>query len=681
MSNRKISRSRVPVLAALPLLLHPCVSSAQSADVSTLPQVLVTATRYEQDANVTPAYLTVITREQIELANVATVNEAISRIGGLATRTSLYGGNELTIDPMGFGDTAGSNLTVLVDGMPMREGDATEIRLSGIPVESVQRIEIQRSSGGVLYGGGSTGGVINIITRASSGSARDENSASVYAGRGSYSTEEYRVNAHFARDSLDLSLAASDRNSAGFREHSANSDRGLLFTSRYTGSLARAGISLGSEDNFAQTPGPLTEQEFSVDRRLAQPASVANNTRVSIESTRLAAFLESELAGVIWRVDTSARWRDMDAVSVKGGSPAAFSFRGDEQFISVGGQHLSDTRLGKNRLVFGIERGNWSQLRIYPAPLTFGNYQLEFGSTSYFIKDDLDLDDLGLRLTAGYRTEQNDRSQLGLSFGDRADNRYTRSAWELGASRRINAENNVYARVATSYRFANIDEFGTSYNLDGSPRVLLPQTSLDHEIGWKRQLGSHGRMDLRFYRSDLSNELAFRNELGLTSWGTVLDANVNLPPTRRQGVDVDLSWQWTSRLLLASSLAIRDARFRSGEFAGNQVPMSAREVVSVRGEYALDDHQKFGAMARWTSAQHVALDFDNRYRMPGYAVADLYYQYRIGKFDLSVKALNVFDRYYYSYATRVSATDTAPAYTAVYPDQGRSVWVSARLRF
>jgi len=182
MPNRNYSSADLPAWSILTLLALPASALAQAASSETLPSVFVTATRYEQQSISTPAYLTVITREQIDKAGVSTVNEAVSRLGGLATRTSLNGGYELTIDPMGFGDTAGANLLVLIDGIPVRDGDATEIRLSGIPIESVDRIEIQRSSGGVLYGGGSTGGVLNIITKTSSSQRSEGSSASVYAG-------------------------------------------------------------------------------------------------------------------------------------------------------------------------------------------------------------------------------------------------------------------------------------------------------------------------------------------------------------------------------------------------------------------------------------------------------------------------------------------------------------------
>ena len=75
------------------------------------------------------------------------------------------------------------------------------------------------------------------------------------------------------------------------------------------------------------------------------------------------------------------------------------------------------------------------------------------------------------------------------------------------------------------------------------------------------------------------------------------------------------------------------------------------------------------------------MDFNNENRMPGYAVADLYYLFKAGQFDLSVKALNVFDKSYYSYATRSWDPTSSYQYTAVFPDAGRSLWFSARYRF
>ena len=58
------------------------------------------------------------------------------------------------------------------------------IFLDAIPVESVERVEIVKGGGSVLYGSGAMGGVINIITK-------KEFSNSVSVGYGNYGQQKY----------------------------------------------------------------------------------------------------------------------------------------------------------------------------------------------------------------------------------------------------------------------------------------------------------------------------------------------------------------------------------------------------------------------------------------------------------------------------------------------------------
>ena len=669
--------------AALMLLSccsYPMLAYAQATDNPLLPQIVVTASRYEDDVQRVPVYVTQITRQQINESNAQTVNEAIIRLGGISARTSLSGGNEQTLDPMGFGDSAGSNLMILVDGIPMIEGDSTEVRLSGIPVEIVERIEIQKSSGGVLYGGGSTAGVINIITRASSRDSDHASYASVYAGIGTSDTSEYRASARYSLKGWDVSFAALDRQSAGYRVHSANDNQSGSFALKYSMDAIRMGLNVSREDTYAQTPGSLTLAEFTANRRAAQASSLANNTWMEISANKYAGFVETEIADVLWRLDAYTRVRSMDALAVMGGSPVSMQYQGDNSYTGLTGQKTMSTSYGQSKLIFGIEHNAWNQDRDYPGSV-LGSYTLDFNSTSYFIKNDLDIDSAGVRVSAGYRTEQNYRSQLSHSSSTLIQNQSTQSAWELGVSKAMDAQNTVYARVARSYRFANIDEFTTSYDANYSVMPLLPQTSTDMEMGWKKILGSKGRLDLRVYRNELENEIIYNNFVGYDAYGYALGSNINLDPTRRQGADLDLSYLLTNKIRLSSSVSFRDARFRSGDYAGKQVPLSARELIAARVEFLPDAHQTLGIATNWISRQFVAMDFSNAYAMPAYTSTDLYYVYRLKKFDLSFKINNLFDASHYSYATRSWDDTSTYKYTAVFPDPGRTIWVSARTSF
>ena len=663
------------MLAALPALLLAALSHSQaqaetpsrasSVKDKLLPQVIVTGTRYEEDVQVVPAHVITINREQIATSNVSTVNEAIMRFGGIASRVSLSGGNELTADPMGFGDSAGANMMVLIDGVPMREGDASEVRLSGIPIESVDRIEIQKGSASVLYGGGSTAGVINIITRASSTVSGGGMKASAYMGAGSFSTYEARANARYTEGRMDLTLSAANRRTDGFRIHSGSESRDVYLAAKFATESVRFGVNLRSESIDARTAGPISVAQFLANRRAAQADSVTHDTRSSTASHRLSAFAETEAAGVVWRLDASTRSRDFDFIAVYFGSPTTSIYNGTDNHIGLSGIRSDKLAVGDNRFVFGVERSDWRQSRSYPGS-GLGDYSLKFNGNAYYVKDDFDIPSIATRLTAGYRYENSERSQRSLPApGQLIAANYTNSAWEFGASHALTPQDSIYVRESTSYRFANIDEFTTSYS-GANLTSLMPQTSRDHELGWKHRFNDQGRLDVRVYQSDLDNEIIY---------DVINYNNINLDATRRRGIDIDGGYQLTSQIFVGGSFALRDARFAAGTNRGKLVPLSAREVATLRGEYTIDKASRLGVLTQWVSGQYIAGDFSNQTRMPSYGVTDIYYLHRIDKVDLSFRVQNLFDKSYYSYATLSGGS------MAVYPDAGRSFWLSARVGF
>ena len=66
---------------------------------------------------------------------------------------------------MGFGDHASSNLLVLVSGRRVNDIDMSGIDWAQVPLQHIEKIEIIKGGGVVLYGDNANGGVINIITQ------------------------------------------------------------------------------------------------------------------------------------------------------------------------------------------------------------------------------------------------------------------------------------------------------------------------------------------------------------------------------------------------------------------------------------------------------------------------------------------------------------------------------------
>ncbi|WP_340054746.1 TonB-dependent receptor plug domain-containing protein, partial [Pseudomonas sp. JAI120] len=117
----------------------------------------------------------------------ATSGASASQLGG---RT----GNASSINLRGLG---ADETLILVDGRRLAgfsvAGSLAQPDINGIPLSSVERIEVLPTSASGIYGGGATGGVINIILR------RD------YQGLEAKATYDGTFDGGGARKSIDLS--------------------------------------------------------------------------------------------------------------------------------------------------------------------------------------------------------------------------------------------------------------------------------------------------------------------------------------------------------------------------------------------------------------------------------------------------------------------------------------------
>jgi putative tonB-dependent receptor len=131
----------------------------------TLDDVVVTAQRVETKDIDTPATTTVITAQQLKDSGAVTVYEALERVPGLSSTSyghggEQYGGMFSRISARGFD----KGTLLLIDGTPANLLNYNSM-LNSVPVDAIERIEIVKGAGSVLYGAEAMGGVINIITK------------------------------------------------------------------------------------------------------------------------------------------------------------------------------------------------------------------------------------------------------------------------------------------------------------------------------------------------------------------------------------------------------------------------------------------------------------------------------------------------------------------------------------
>jgi len=115
-----------------------------------------------------PGVVSVITKEQIQRYGAQTLGEVIERF------PSVYKNNLFLLHDSYMGvrgqSTSGIDARTLLtlNGRPLREyfsGGANNNIYRGIPLSAIERIEMIRGPGSVLYGSNAFSGVINIVTK------------------------------------------------------------------------------------------------------------------------------------------------------------------------------------------------------------------------------------------------------------------------------------------------------------------------------------------------------------------------------------------------------------------------------------------------------------------------------------------------------------------------------------
>lgn len=130
-------------------------------------KVIVTATRGEMEYYDVPATATIVSSEDIERSNPQNVTEIFNEIPGVeVTGTGAAGSFRGIPNIRGW---SSNRVLILVDGQRLnntREStDFAGIVPSLVDVHQVDRIEVVKGAGAVLYGSDALGGVINIITK------------------------------------------------------------------------------------------------------------------------------------------------------------------------------------------------------------------------------------------------------------------------------------------------------------------------------------------------------------------------------------------------------------------------------------------------------------------------------------------------------------------------------------
>jgi len=187
--------------------------AASVAAETTMPDIVVTATRTPLDASRIAAATTVIDREDIQSSQVQSLPELLRGVAGLNVAETGGLGKQSSVFLRG---TESDQVLVLINGVRVSTVSAGLAAFELIPVEHIERIEIVRGPRASQWGSEAIGGVIQIFTRSGAPMAAGEQRFEAGAGGGSYNTFRGHAATAGRRGSSHYQASVAYLNSDGF---------------------------------------------------------------------------------------------------------------------------------------------------------------------------------------------------------------------------------------------------------------------------------------------------------------------------------------------------------------------------------------------------------------------------------------------------------------------------------
>ncbi len=624
--------------------------------------------------------VTVIDQKQIESLNAQNITDILKeQLAIHAYDTSIA--KTTKIDIRGFGDTAVSNVLVLVDDQKINSIDISGPDFLQIPIESVERIEILRGAGSVLYGDNAVGGVVNIITKKGKGNLKGK----VGATYGSYDSLREDLEVSGQKNNLGYYLYSQYYNTGGYRQNSEYLSKDFnARVDHFPWDKLKTNLKIGWHEDDYRLPGGLndTTELAQLGRRgSANPDDYASTKDRYIKLPFDIRPWPEDIEWSHFIIDTSYKNRDTYAWFDYGASGATAT-KYNIDTLSLNGKYIFDRQLFNRdfNVVTGIDYD------------TATNSILGSGKGLSQSFDDLAIfkEGFGIYLYSEYEIFEKLYFNTGTRFQKAF---YTFDQHNLpndiqkepgvsvsmtGLKYEYAKGSNIHASVQQTFRFLATDEWYSTFS--GLNIDLKEQTGIQYEAGLKHNLHDATMLSMTPYWLDIKNEIYF------DPYSVFFGTNKNYDETRRRGVEIGqktdvlklFNLKNPSRLEFFTNYTFQDARFNGGTYDKKLIPLVPKHNASAGINAGFIKEFYLSLTGRYIGSQFAINDTRNETpAMKPYYVVDSKLTYQKGPFEFFVGIKNLFDRKYSSYVVK-SATSNLKDY---YPSPERSFEVGVNYKF
>lgn len=495
-----------------------------------LPEMNVTALGYEKSNLETPADVTVYFGEELKKTGASDVANALKyKAGVYFTQMGPHDQSWITGNStLSLRGVKGGTL-ILINGVPASFNNASHLDM--VNLDTVEKVEVVKGGGAVLYGSEAYGGVINVITK-------DSYDNSIHVAAGNKGQRDYSANIGVGK--LGLSFGRNEMGETGILSENIGT-KNVFGTSipYYMGygdsKKDHIGVSYKFDDNL-QFNYMFNKKKYTMDYLSANEEIVQHFMYDDREHFAQLHFDDKNgLEATAYYNERSIRNPDYWAVT-----PNVLEWeRSNHKHYGADVKKVWENDNDKILVGFNTKRElyvNENQKFIYPTNnlkdyARFGAYALN-----------------GYSLYGQYDRKLSDATNMIFSMREdlvRSDaGNYDAFLPQLQVITKLGSENSLYANAGRSFRMPTFRQLYYSSGMIAANPDLKPEYGWNYEAGYKHDDGKE-QVKVAVFHVDLDDQITSRK---ITVGGTKVSQSYNASKYRNTGVELSYSRKLSDEL-------------------------------------------------------------------------------------------------------------------------------------
>jgi len=592
----------------------------------------------------------VYTQDDIKNSKATNIYDFLSQNTSLSLAPSSGNRFSKKISARGYGLTIGShNLVVTLNGRRLNNIDTSGPEIAGVNINDIERVEITKGSGSVIYGDSAMAGAIHFYTKKNI-------QTKISTTSGNYGVSQTSASVGINDEKIDLNISLDNSKHDGFHKAATGGvkDKGKQTKSSIGGTYTTDGgteisLHLYRTNSDIRYPNYLSDAQFEAD-----PTGSGSGSRYTYRDAESSTtnFKVKRNWGENFEFTTNRSAIDKESRNFYSYSGATvdnykYDYKSNDYLLTYTN---GDIKIDSGVNIFDGKR-TVESTSVSSRNTTSKENLGVFSQLQYFRNDSV--------FTVGARSEKVDYKYSPES-GTALSGEYDLNAFDIGINTSLSPNTTIFTNYNHAFQAPLIDRFFISATWPATGQVfngfVRPSKSRTFNIGLNH-LTDNSKTKLTLYRSNIKDEMFLCKSNAASDCGLYGD-NLNLDKSHKQGLELQnkyvFSPKWSTGLNYAYTIAKIDSDDKgAGALNGKTNPMTSKHNISASVIYSLSNKTNMTLTQKYRSEAFAEEDYANIFtkKQPEYNSTNFNFSYNPNDdLSFSFDVENLFEN---SYGTRL----------------------------